>query len=143
MYLRFGWICFLLVCSAALRAELPLITFQDDFAKYEGQQISIRGFLYQTADDRWILAAEPNLKSCCIGTEHKSRPQIQILGDFTKEHLDRVLTLQGLMSSDSRPLPQLLEASILPDPESGFCPLCFLSLFLLIGSVFVIYRVSC
>ena len=41
--------------------------------------VQIRGFLYETTDKRLVLAEEPNLKSCCVGSPAKRRRQIVIL----------------------------------------------------------------
>lgn len=42
------------------------------------KQVEIRGFLYRTADHQLVLAGEPNLKSCCVGSEKNQAKQLFI-----------------------------------------------------------------
>jgi hypothetical protein len=44
----------------------------------EGQEVVIRGFLYPKEGGQWILAAEPNLRSCCVGTAKNARRQFRV-----------------------------------------------------------------
>lgn len=48
------------------------------------QQVKIRGFLYSVQEGKWVLAAEPNLKSCCIGSSNKIAQQLIVSGEFPK-----------------------------------------------------------
>lgn len=65
------------------------------------QEVSMRGFLYQT-DDRWILASEPNLKSCCIGSLHKSSTQIALSGTYEIALINRAVTIQGVLTKNPK-----------------------------------------
>ena len=59
---------------------LPLQLFAISFRELDqhlGEEIEIRGFLYQK-EDLWILAPQPNLKSCCVG----KGTYIVVEGDF-------------------------------------------------------------
>ncbi|MEX1012661.1 MAG: hypothetical protein WD595_05370 [Waddliaceae bacterium] len=55
------------------------LTFNDDFFAHAGQEVKIRGFLYEKPDGTFILAAQPNLKSCCLGRTN----QLRVEGDVT------------------------------------------------------------
>lgn len=67
--------------------ELPqgkgMESLEDAIQLWHEKEVAIRGFLYQQ-NHRWILAAEPHLKSCCIGTPRTSMNQIYLesLGDL-------------------------------------------------------------
>jgi len=60
----------------------------------ETHSVEMRGFLYQATDGRLILAQEPNLKTCCIGAEHKSDQQIIVEGSLAPSPY-KAVTLTG------------------------------------------------
>lgn len=45
-----------------------------------GSIIQIRGFLYQANGGQTVLASEPNLKTCCVGSEAKRTKQLLVEG---------------------------------------------------------------
>lgn len=62
-------------------------------------QVEVRGFLYSN-QNVLILADEPNLKSCCVGSAKNKNRQIQIK-DFQEEYPShQVVTVQGLLTYD-------------------------------------------
>lgn len=69
-------------------------TLPETLLAYESQQVTIRGFLY-LADDAWILASEPNLKSCCVGASNKRGLQLVVQGSLPKESATTALLVQG------------------------------------------------
>ncbi|MBA3815194.1 MAG: hypothetical protein H0X29_01480 [Parachlamydiaceae bacterium] len=48
---------------------------------YQHQQVSIRGFVYRTKDGKNVLAAEPDLKSCCVASRENILRQVMLEGD--------------------------------------------------------------
>jgi hypothetical protein len=58
---------------------IPLSIFFESPETWEGQEITLRGFLYQK-DEKTVLALEPNIPSCCLGKENK--PFITLYGEF-------------------------------------------------------------
>jgi hypothetical protein len=58
-------------------------------------EVEVRGFLYKTAKEDWILAAQPNLKSCCVGSSEKINQQIFLEGDPGMEASTKPVLLQG------------------------------------------------
>lgn len=69
-----------------------------DTASLVDQEITIRGFLYQDVNQKWILASEPNLKTCCVGSEKKVKQQIVLSGTFAKQLLGQAVTLNGIFT---------------------------------------------
>lgn len=61
----------------------------------DGVFIEIKGFLYRSSEGMTILAAEPNLKSCCIGSKNKAHQQIVVAGNLSLPALQHVVTLHG------------------------------------------------
>lgn len=71
----------------------------------QNQTVQIRGFLYHKLDEEgmWVLAAEPNLKSCCVGNKDKAGRQLIVNGDMLKDS-SRATLLEGklLISNQSQ-----------------------------------------
>ena len=79
-------------CQACLAYESPtMLNFYQllnlseeqafELAHVDQQQVRIRGFLYKADDGRLILAAEPNLKSCCVASTTTINRQIIVSTD--------------------------------------------------------------
>lgn len=58
---------------------ISIRAFFESPEKWKGQEIAIRGFLYQK-EGKTVLASEPNIPSCCLGKENK--PYLVLQGDF-------------------------------------------------------------
>lgn len=93
--------------AGALKEEQALVlTFFDIEAIAQqqdapsGQLIEIRGFLYETNDHHPILAAEPNLKSCCVGSSSKRNRQLLVIGDSPSINQTNAITLKGNLKVD-------------------------------------------
>lgn len=72
-------------------------TFPETLLAYDDQQVMIRGFLYSAGDEAWILASEPNLKSCCVGASGKRGLQLAVTGSLPKEPPATALLVQGTL----------------------------------------------
>jgi len=82
----------------SLNEAIP-ITFQDlANENYNGRQVAIKGFLYKQSEDHWILASEPGLKSCCVGSKNKINTQIVISGNLPKQSLSSAVIVEGDLS---------------------------------------------
>lgn len=63
---------------------------------FHGQEVEIRGFLYQNNKGSWVLASEPNLRTCCVGSQANLHRQIFIKGEFAKPPFTtRAVAVQG------------------------------------------------
>lgn len=96
-----------------------------------GTLIEIRGFLYRSADSKKVLAAEPNLKSCCIGSTSKRHRQLLLEGnidDMPDQY--KPVTLQGnLFINLDDPFPfRLMNVKIATEERLSY------GILLLIGS---------
>jgi hypothetical protein len=67
----------------------------------EGESLSLKGFLYQTAEGSWILSANPHLKSCCIGCSEKQHSQIYLSDEYSSFNKNRPLYVQGYVHKNS------------------------------------------
>jgi hypothetical protein len=61
------------------------------------QDIEINGFLYCNANQEWVLASEPNLKSCCIGAGKKASQQIFLDRAFPEINNGQAVAMQGVL----------------------------------------------
>ena len=80
-----------------------LLTTDTDLSSISnGEELSLRGFLYKTDQGEWILSAEPNLKSCCVGTKSKAQSQVALSGNLDESHLQKAVTVKGNWSKEPR-----------------------------------------
>lgn len=91
---------FLLLLPLTLFANASSLTFDDLIsttlaAPPNNVEIEVRGFLYTAPDGRLILAAEPDLKTCCVGSSLKTQQQIILLGGENLPKTKRAITLKG------------------------------------------------
>ena len=120
--------------------EKPILSFPQQLNSYLDQEITLRGFLYQT-EKGWILAAEPNLKSCCI---HK-KPFIHLDNSFASGLTNHAVTMQGHLSLTEKNPPRyhLSDARILHDRgnDRSIAPfLIVIALFALLIAIIKIKR---
>jgi hypothetical protein len=81
---------------ASVLSELSSKQLPDALKKYQHQQVSIRGFVYQTADGSLLLAAEPNLKNCCVASQGMITRQVMLIGNHIPFSTNgRAKTIQG------------------------------------------------
>lgn len=101
-----------------------------DAAIYDRQIVEVRGFLYQNSEGQLVLANQPNLKSCCVGSQALIRQQIRVYG-LMKPNLS-VVTLQGIfhLSADSNneigslPYYSLKEPKVVSVGNKGYLSRC-------------------
>lgn len=58
-------------------------------------EVEIRGFLFQAHDGVWILASDPQLKSCCIGAASLAKHQLYLDRQFSINDAGRPIKLHG------------------------------------------------
>lgn len=113
----------------------------DHYWDYEGQNMTLRGFIYQTEEGRSILATEPHLKSCCIGNPSLSKPQVELIGHLPNHSSNRAETVQGrlIVTPASATAFQLHDVTLIePQAEKGICGVCLATVFLLVAVVLAI-----
>ncbi len=86
---------FINICSAT--ETLSLLNLSD---QYNGMEVEVRGFYYEKEDGIGVLAAQPNLKSCCVGTKEKKEQQLVVsprLGVISKA---TVVAVRGVLRAE-------------------------------------------
>lgn len=91
--------CLLLLSMSAsvlhISLEKPL---GEEAVDYNNQFVNVRGFLYHHSSGELILASQPNLKSCCVGSQQLVSQQILVHGNMHPEA--QAVTLQGTFKID-------------------------------------------
>lgn len=83
----------------------------------QNEPVEVRGFAYQVDDKTWVLAPEPNVKSCCL--EKASAPRVYIAQDINGLEANRAYTFSGkLQQSGQRYV--LADAQVLSSNRSGW-----------------------
>ncbi|NGX58803.1 MAG: hypothetical protein K940chlam3_01711 [Chlamydiae bacterium] len=103
-------LCFLyfFCCSCLYAFEHDLTVSQighmneQELSDLSGAMIKLRGFLYETEDGRLIASAEPDLKSCCVGTERKIRNQVVIVGAVSPSNHTLPVVVQGVFQFEPK-----------------------------------------
>lgn len=95
------------------------LTFDDLILldKSFNQPVEIRGFLYQQPNEQWILASQPNLKSCCLDNEKVVGTRLNVSWRSMPQASSLAVLLSGdlhIDSQDSKKAYQLENAEILP-----------------------------
>jgi hypothetical protein len=141
---------FLLFEMASLDAENPVFlsfyeleSFDAEPAQNRGnhRRVNVRGFLYPTLDNQWILSSEPQLKSCCAGSIHKADQQIFIYFDPLESPpmSKQAITIEGVFvfnpifheMGNTLPKYRLEEARILPEKNHYSLWILVLALFII------------
>lgn len=134
-----------LFCPIVLFGKVSEISFLDlNSSKISlensGQEVIIRGFLYKDSEGNLLLANEPGLKSCCIGSKANLPKQIVVLGKLPTILPKTAVSLKGeLFFNSSFGLESnvktkffLKNASILPENKMVFGKFFLGALFLVI-----------
>jgi hypothetical protein len=99
-------------------------------SSHNNQLITIRGFLYKTENENWILSEESNLKSCCVGSTSKMGSQMEVKSMFTNTPSLSAITLRGTLQvqpNNPTHFYTLQEATLLTNSTS-FDSLAFVAL---------------
>ncbi len=103
----------------------------------EGHSIEIWGFLYQQANEQWILAAMPNLKSCCLDNNKITGIRLNVNWLSIPQPSSLAVLVKGKLDIDrqelSRRLYRLENAEILPQVNISWLYAILLALLLAIG----------
>lgn len=113
--------------------------------KYDQHEIQIRGFLYPTVDG-YILAATPNVKSCCLRSPARIQEQILIKDKLSKSHSGIVVNLQGTLRiapkyNETGELSQYYLLDDVKELSTSFSIQSFGSIVGLIGFVFILFLI--
>ncbi len=67
---------------------------QENFPTLHGKRVRLTGFLYKK-EDQWVLAAVPNLKTCCVAHVNKKKEQLLVSGEIKDTLPGHAVTLEG------------------------------------------------
>lgn len=81
---------------------LDFYLLKNDVSYLENQKVRIRGFLFKKAN-QWVLAEEPNLKTCCIGSKEKADRQLLLDGMFDENFINHVIEVEGIFKRAEGP----------------------------------------
>lgn len=111
-----------------------LICSDPEHCPYEDQEVKIRGFLYQMPEGQWLLAAQPNLRSCCVGSELKRDSQIFLEGNVALAETKSTILVKGTLYREPNEGQHIIykmrntviedENSSLPVGAMALCLLC-------------------
>lgn len=73
------------------------------------EMVEVRGFTYRTERGEWVLAGQPNLKSCCTGSENRRSEQIVLRGWGGEEPSRRAVKVRGLLKCEGGGYSLLVE----------------------------------
>lgn len=93
----------------------------NDHISFHNRQVKIRGFLYHTQEKGWILASEPNLKSCCLGNPEKINQQIFVSETSALRQSNHAVIIEGTFQTEvveGRRVHQLTNGRILEETKS-------------------------
>lgn len=82
--------------------EAAVVHLKRSLARFHQQLVTMRGFVYKTAQDDWILSSEPNLKSCCIASNDKIAHQVFLQGDLSTLDTHRAIDIKGTFLVDPK-----------------------------------------
>lgn len=96
-----GLVCYASSLTGTLTLELlqlptPPIAENHPIRTMDRQIVTVRGFWYPLNEHEGILAAQPNLKSCCIGSSDKIYKQIIVKNAPSQFPLNQIVTLHGV-----------------------------------------------
>lgn len=104
--------------------------------KLDQKEVLIRGFLYKT-QERLILAAEPNLKSCCLTNPAIIKTQIIITGlSFEIANEISAVTLKGIFKINSQGHYTLENTTLV---ENSINPIPIILILIIITLIYCLY----
>lgn len=90
---------FLSELSREVIDELTAGHISEVLQPYHRQDLMIRGFLYRTKEGQLVLAAEPDLKSCCVASQKNINRQVILANsDIAFSNNGRAQEIQGFFA---------------------------------------------
>lgn len=113
---------FLLLFFSSGVSAIEELSFQhpEMFSQHYEQEVQIRGFLYPLENQslEFILAAQPNLKSCCVGSSTTFLSQIIVSGlSIDQLNPSAAQLISGILFEDSFHRYRLKEAKIIEEKK--------------------------
>ncbi len=103
----------------------------------ENSQIELRGFVYAKEDGQHVLAAQPNLRSCCLD-HNKNKEIVYLTGGLPNWNSTRAVTLQGQLSSQNG-VRTLIDAKIV-EKKTSYGIIWSLFLMIIVGLLWLFFQ---
>ena len=89
-----------MIFQSSLAEDIEEIDFQ--FLKnqecVEKKEIIIKGFLKKGLNNNFVLSANPETKSCCVGKKENQAKEIALEGSFPENLINKVVKIRGFLS---------------------------------------------
>src|ERR1700733_9655609 len=119
-------------------SEISFQELVDSKTQYNGSEVIVRGFVYETSEGVVVLANEPNLKSCCIGSLANLQRQIVLSGFKPPEKNNRVIAMQGKLYSEREFGYRMEDAAMYQEAALPMKTLRFLLIVAILAGVFIL-----
>ena len=113
-------LCSILFFLTPAYAETYIEVGFEQLKDFNGQHIKIKGFLYPRKEGGAVLAAQPNLKTCCVGSRQNAGNQIIIMEPIEWNGRLQVQTAEGKLVADTQKGVFLLESVRLVPEEKSY-----------------------
>jgi len=136
-----------LAAEGPFPASLEHIQFDqletEDMSRFDKKTITVRGFLY-CVDGKCVLAASPNIKTCCV-TNPEKQPHIYVqAGSNIPVDITRAVTLKGTFAFKQHNHYVLENAEMMEEADSHaqYYIALLVSLFIIIAGLYFALKSS-
>jgi hypothetical protein len=94
-----SFVCFMFIYVSLMgMEELSFDLLERNSASYDGREVTMRGFLYQLQDGQWVLAQQPNLRTCCV----QKNSYVLLNGNGLLKVTDTAVSIEGIFRTEGQ-----------------------------------------